>query len=125
MVAGLAMLKKLKRENPYAILEKRVEKLADSVESQARGKAPVKVQRFASMFWTILGEIRTPDGFVRSIREIPATQKQSYARTFHGLLERGFYLAPSGFEVSFLSTAHTDSELSNFLEAVRASLGEA
>ena len=44
-----------------------------------------------------------------------ATAKASdtalYARFFHAMLDRGFYLAPSQFEAGFLSLAHTDAEI--------------
>jgi glutamate-1-semialdehyde 2,1-aminomutase len=38
------------------------------------------------------------------------------------LLDRGVYLAPSGFEVGFLSTAHTDTDLEQFLAAFDGAL---
>jgi glutamate-1-semialdehyde 2,1-aminomutase len=41
---------------------------------------------------------------------------------FHALLERGVYLAPSGFEVGFLATAHTDADLEQTLSAFAAAL---
>jgi len=31
-----------------------------------------------------------------------------YGKLFHALLDAGFYLPPSAFEVGFLSTAHTE-----------------
>ncbi len=116
MTAGLATLKKLLRERPYQALESRVEQLGARIEAETRGRAtPLRVQRFASIFWTVTAQahepIRTPDA-------IPAKQKEFYARTFHGLLERGIYLAPSGFEVSFLSTAHTDTNLDALAEGL-------
>jgi glutamate-1-semialdehyde 2,1-aminomutase len=118
MMAGLAMLKKLKRDNPYAKLEKRVEDISKELEAIAK-KADVqlKVQRFASMFWTIFGDIGTRDGFVRNPLEIPAVQKERYAKGFHELLKRGIYCAPSGYEVSFVSTAHEDAHYEKFLKA--------
>jgi glutamate-1-semialdehyde 2,1-aminomutase len=124
MSAGLAMLKKLKRDNPYPKLEAKTAVLADQLESVARSaRAPVKVQRFASMFWAILGEIKTSDGMVRTPAQTPSTQKERYARGFHSLLADGIYLAPSGYEVSFLSTAHSDADLEKlvkgFAKAIR------
>jgi glutamate-1-semialdehyde 2,1-aminomutase len=125
MTAGLAMLKKLKRDNPYAKLAQKTEKLADELEAITKSfDFPGRVQRFSSMFWPIYGKIATGDGFVRAQAEIPATQKERYASIFHGLLDQGFYTAPSGFEVSFLSTAHTDSQLSRYLESFKKTLGE-
>jgi glutamate-1-semialdehyde 2,1-aminomutase len=116
MSAGLAMLRKLKREQPYAKLEQRTATLGKELEKAAQGAGvPVHVQTFASMFWMVFGEIKTSDGVVRAASETPAIQKEQYAKVFHALLEGGIYLAPSGYEVSFLSTAHQDSHLSDLV----------
>ncbi len=118
MCAGIAMLKKLKRENPYKKLEERTEKLARNLESIARDRGiALKVQNYGSIFWSILGDVKTPDGFVRTPEQTPATQKERYAKSFHAFLEKGIYLAPSGYEVSFMSTAHTDEHLEKFKKA--------
>lgn len=123
MSAGLAMLKKLKRENPYATLAKRTESLSSRLEEvAAEAGVEVKVQRFASMFWGVLGEVKTADGVVRAPSQIPATQKERYAKSFHSLLSKGIYLAPSGYEVSFLSTAHRDSDLDDLVKSFRGAL---
>ncbi|MCM2279097.1 MAG: glutamate-1-semialdehyde 2,1-aminomutase [Oligoflexia bacterium] len=122
MSAGLAMVKKLKRENPYPVLEKRVESLARELEKIAAGRE-VSVQRFASMFWMVFGKVTTRDGVVRAPEETPGTQKERYAKAFHQLLGQGIYFAPSGFEVSFLSTAHTDAQLARVLDGVKGALG--
>ncbi len=120
MCAGLATLKKLKRENPYDLLESRVEALSRRIEaaSAKSSPVPVKVQRFASLFWGVFGSITTADGFVRAQSEIPATQREIYSKLFHSLLEKGLYLAPSGFEVSFLSLAHTDEQLDLLVRSI-------
>ncbi|MGK5082256.1 glutamate-1-semialdehyde 2,1-aminomutase [Bdellovibrionota bacterium FG-1] len=118
MMAGLAMLKKLLRDKPYSLLEQKTEILAAALEKKAREVgAQVKVQRYASLFWGVMGEVNTSDGMVRSIDQIPATQKERYARSYHALLERGIYLAPSGFEVSFLSTAHSEAHFEKLIVA--------
>ena len=38
------------------------------------------------------------------------------------MLDRGIYLAPSGYEVGFLSTAHTEGDVDHTLDAMEASL---
>jgi glutamate-1-semialdehyde 2,1-aminomutase len=125
MTAGFAMLKKLKRDNPYAALEKKVAKLADELEAVARANNFAgKVQRFSSIFWPVFGTISSSDGVVRAPTEIPATQKERYAKVFHSLLRKGFYTAPSGYEVSFLSTAHQDQQLTKLVEAFSQALKE-
>ncbi|MBI3558020.1 MAG: glutamate-1-semialdehyde 2,1-aminomutase [Deltaproteobacteria bacterium] len=114
MAAGLATLKKLLRDNPYEKLAARTEKLARSLEKVTGAK----VQNFASLFWPVLGKVATADGMVRAPNEIPAEQKGRFAEVFHALLARGFYLAPSGYEVAFLSTAHSDTQLDGLVQAL-------
>lgn len=123
MAAGTAMLKKLKRENPYRRLAERVESLSRELESEAgKAKSPFKVQRFGSLFWTVFGRIESSDGVVRSPAEIPSTQKERYAKSFHELLDRGIYCAPSGYEVSFASTAHADAHFERLISAFREAI---
>lgn len=121
MAAGTAMIKKLQRENPYKLLAERTEALARKLEKGAAGH-DVSVQRCASMLWTVFGKVETRDGVVRAPTETPVSQKERYAKAFHQILERGIYLAPSGYEVSFLSTAHTQDHLDQLAEAFRESL---
>jgi glutamate-1-semialdehyde 2,1-aminomutase len=45
-----------------------------------------------------------------------------YAAFFHGMLERGVYLAPSQFEAAFLSLAHGDAEIDATIDAAGATL---
>ncbi len=45
-----------------------------------------------------------------------------YAGYFHGMLERGVYLAPSQFEAGFVSTAHTTRDIEATLAAADAAL---
>jgi glutamate-1-semialdehyde 2,1-aminomutase len=45
-----------------------------------------------------------------------------FNRFFHGMLERGVYLAPSAFEAGFLSSAHSDEDLAATLDAARAAM---
>lgn len=121
MSAGLAMVQKIKREQPYTKLENLTEKICSEMRSLIKkNNADISVQNYSSLFWCVMRKSNA--SIVRSIDEIPANQKPNYAKTFHFLLNKGIYLAPSGYEVSFLSTAHTDADLNQFLEAFEASL---
>jgi glutamate-1-semialdehyde 2,1-aminomutase len=44
---------------------------------------------------------------------------------FRGMLKRGVYLAPSAFEAGFLSSAHSEQDIADTLEAARGALREA
>ena len=65
-----------------------------------------------------MGAPKSRDGLARSLPEIPEEQKARFAKLFHALLAQGVYLAPSGFEVSFLSTVHTDEQLDRVIAAI-------
>ncbi len=39
-----------------------------------------------------------------------------YARFFHGMLSRGVFFAPSGYETTFVSLAHTDADIDRTLD---------
>jgi glutamate-1-semialdehyde 2,1-aminomutase len=119
MAAGMATLRKLLRDNPYAELERKGEALARKLAAVHETHAPGRVAeaRLGSIFWSAYGVADGSRGPVRAIGSIPAAQKPVYAALFHGLLDKGFYLAPSGYEVGFLSTAHRDESLDRFADA--------
>ena len=123
MSAGLAMLKKLKKENPYPLLESKMQKLSKSIEGIAQKKgATVSVQSHGSIFWLVFGEKKDPEKLVRTPSQAPENHKAIHSQSFHRLLNQGIYCAPSAFEVSFLSTAHSDEQLDYFLQSFEKAL---
>jgi glutamate-1-semialdehyde 2,1-aminomutase len=121
MRAGLATLQKIERVNAYAQLEERTSRFCDelNIELQQRG-LPFQIARTASIFWL---HAQT-DEVIRRIEQIPAHNSAAFARIFHGALARGVYLAPSGFEVNFMSLAHSDELLEKASEAIVAAIEE-
>ena len=53
---------------------------------------------------------------IRSHDDASASDTERYARFFRSITEKGIYLAPSQFEAMFVSQAHTEDDISNFLE---------
>jgi glutamate-1-semialdehyde 2,1-aminomutase len=53
---------------------------------------------------------------VRDYDDAKAADHAAYARFFHAMLERGVFLAPSGYEVLFVSLAHTEADLDRTVE---------
>jgi glutamate-1-semialdehyde 2,1-aminomutase len=51
------------------------------------------------------------DGAVTDYESARRCDRERYARFFHGMLERGVYLAPSQFEAAFVSAAHGEAEI--------------
>lgn len=60
----------------------------------------------------ILFADRTPDTY----DDVAAADLDAYSRFFHGMLDRGVYLAPSGYEVIFTSTALSDTDVDEVTE---------
>ncbi|HYN35610.1 MAG TPA: aspartate aminotransferase family protein, partial [Actinomycetota bacterium] len=56
---------------------------------------------------------------VNNYAEAQATDPETYAKFFRGMLERGIYLPPSRFEALFVGAAHTDEHIDNFAFAAR------
>ncbi len=55
---------------------------------------------------------------VKNLSDSKSCNHKEYARFFHHMLENGFYLPPSPFEASFISTEHTEEHIDRFLSAL-------
>jgi len=118
MRAGLATLKKIERVRAFDVLDERTAKFCDGLNGTFERKGlPVQVTRAASLFWL---HAKTKK-MIRRLEDIPAGHAEQFARIFHAALKRGVYFAPSGYEVSFLSLAHTDE----LLDAARTAILDA
>ena len=113
VAAGLATLNALKRDEPY----KRLAELGSTLEeglnaAAAAAGVPFHVARKDGAF--------TP--FFRSeavacLADAKQCDTVAFGRFFHAMLERGFYLSPSQFEVDFISTAHEEADIEAFISA--------
>ena len=80
----------------------------------------ITLQRVGSVFWPILAESESP---IRSLAAMRAVKAAPFGPVFHRLLDRGIYLAPSAYEVGFLSTAHTETHVDQLIAELRLALG--
>lgn len=119
MRTGWATLNKLKTQNVYATLEKRTETFTARLKEILK-PAGLSATNVASLFW-IHPESTKP---LRSLLDLPAGMGDRYGKFFHALLKRGVYLAPSGYEVGFVSLAHTDDVLDEALGKIREAVVE-
>lgn len=119
MRAGLATLQKIERIDAYGQLEKRTASFCDELNSDlSRRGLLFQLTRTASIFWL---HSRTNDT-IRRIDQIPAHNASEFARVFHSALESGVYLSPSGYEVNFMSLAHSDEMLERAQKAILGSI---
>jgi glutamate-1-semialdehyde 2,1-aminomutase len=108
MAAGLAQVSECAKPGFYDALEKKTAALCDRVNAHAKAKGyDYHIDHLGSIFWGFFAR----GEHVRAASEIDPASMRTYAKLHAALLERGVYAAPSGYEVGFLSSAHTDAHV--------------
>jgi glutamate-1-semialdehyde 2,1-aminomutase len=116
MAAGLAMLQLIQAPGFHDDLTARTVRLTDGILGAARkAGVPFSVNRVGAMFGLFFTNER-----VESYAQATAADVAAFNRFFHGMLERGVYLAPSAFEAGFVSSAHGDAEIEATIDAATA-----
>jgi len=108
MNAGIAQLKICLQPDFYKNLNSKTEKFVQSINDFAsKNNYLFKIFRIGSIFWFAF----TDKEFVRTSTDIES-ESMKYFREMHSdLLESGVYLGPSGYEVGFVSSAHSEEIL--------------
>jgi glutamate-1-semialdehyde 2,1-aminomutase len=115
MVAGLATLKRIVELDLYKQLDLRAQKWAAQINSAwVSDGLPLRMTQRGSLFWI---QTSGQESFAQ-VEMLPSNLISFYKRLFPNLLERNIYLAPSAYEVGFLSAAHNDEILSECAEAL-------
>jgi glutamate-1-semialdehyde 2,1-aminomutase len=113
VAAGLATLKELSRRGTYKKLEEKGKKVEDGFRNVLRAhRIPGVINRQGSMLTLFFGVER-----VRNADDARRSDKERFARFFHGMLERGVYWPPSQFEAAFVSLAHSLSDIDKTVQA--------
>jgi glutamate-1-semialdehyde 2,1-aminomutase len=107
VAAGIAMLEEIIiRPNLYVDLECKMDRLAQSIaEAARRSKVPFTINRVGSIMTLFF----TPHD-VTDYTTAKSADTAMYSRYFKLLLDGGVYTAPSQFEASFVSFAHTEDD---------------
>ena len=114
MAAGLACLKELRGEDNEARLAKRTKQLTKGLKKAAdKHGIPFTVNRVGGMF----GFFFTEQKHITCYDDVTKCDIERFKRFFHLMLNHGIYLAPSAFEASFMSLAHSSREIEATLEA--------
>jgi len=113
MAAGIATLKQLNEPGFYETLDKKSDRLATGLERAAENAGiDVRVDRAGSM----LGLFFT-DRAVRNFDDAKTSNLKMFSDYYKGMLEEGIYLAPSQFEVLFVSAAHDTEHIDTTIKA--------
>jgi glutamate-1-semialdehyde 2,1-aminomutase len=120
MAAGLAMLELIQAPGFYPDLERKTQLLTDGLLAVATAAGvPLSINRIGAMF----GVFFTAEK-VETYTQATACDVAAFNRFFHAMLKRGIYLAPSAFEAGFMSSAHSEQDIADTLQAARAAFQE-
>jgi glutamate-1-semialdehyde 2,1-aminomutase len=115
---GLATLKEIAKPGFYEALGAKTRALVTglSAAAQAAGVPFVGDSEGGMFGFFFTNELPQNYGVVM------ATDKERFNRFFHGMLDRGVYLAPALYEAGFVSAAHSDDDIAATLAAAAEAL---
>lgn len=116
MAAGVAQLQEILGSGFYRNLNKKTQEFAESIVRYAEARNfKLKVPFAGSIFWFAFSASREP---LRAASEIDPESMKLFKIFHRELLNRGVYLGPSGYEVGFVSAAHSKVELEKAKRAI-------
>lgn len=120
MRAGIAMFEDLTVDGFYEELAGKVAYLIDGIQAAAdKHGINLRTNKLGGMmgfFFVKDAATQTPQNF----DDVTACDMEAFNTFFHGMLERGIYLAPSAYEAGFMSSKHTTEDLDKSIAAADA-----
>jgi len=118
MAAGTAQLKILSRPGAYERLESTAASLQTGLARAVKENSlRVALDRVGSIWGMFFSSEPVTD-----LATAKRSNTRAYANFFHAMLECGVYLAPSQFEVGFVSLAHSSADIADTVEAARLAM---
>jgi glutamate-1-semialdehyde 2,1-aminomutase len=115
MAAGLALLEVIQAPGFHADLERKTQLLTDGLLAVAiDAGVPFSLNRVGGMFGLFFSADK-----VETFAQATACDVAAFNRFFHAMLAHGVYLAPSAFEAGFMSSAHSEQDIADTLQAAR------
>jgi glutamate-1-semialdehyde 2,1-aminomutase len=119
MAAGIAQLTELLRMGFYRDLNNKTEEFTTAIQRFADARSyKFKVFTIGSIFWFAF----TDQQAIRKADDIDASSMEKFKVMHRELINRGIYFGPSGYEVGFISSAHTKVDLEKTKRAIFDSL---
>ena len=118
MAAGIATLDELSKPGVYEGLQAKTDLLADGVQGVfSKAGIPAVVNRACGLMTVFF-----TSNDVTDMASASAADREAFAAFFRDMIDNGVYLPPSQFEAWFVSTVHSDADISQTLEGVASSL---
>ena len=108
MSAGLAQLTQCLQPHFYQDLLHKTDRLVNAVKQHIHERGyEITIYNIGSIFWFTFSHM----SHLTRADQINSGKMSLFAKIYHYLLDRGIYFGPSGYEVGFVSAAHTDEDL--------------
>jgi glutamate-1-semialdehyde 2,1-aminomutase len=115
VAAGLKTLELVSQPGFFEALSATTKQLCDGLMDAAKSEGETfAAASLGGMFGMFFAP--TPP---TSYADVMKSDRDRFNRFFHGMLERGVYLAPSAFEAGFVSKAHTDIDIAETISRAR------
>ncbi len=113
MAAGIKTLELISAPNFFENLTIKAKSLMLGLKNAALSNdIPLATNGVGGMFGFFFTDAERVNTFEDSV----ACDGQRFNTFFHGMLERGVYLAPSPFEAGFISIAHSENDIADTIE---------
>jgi glutamate-1-semialdehyde 2,1-aminomutase len=113
VAAGLVTLKKVTAPGFFEALGAKAQRLVDGLVAAAEDAGVTFSAQSVGGMFGVYFSAKVPTSYA----EVMACDKDAFNRFFHLMLLEGVYLAPSAFEASFVSAAHTDADIDATIDA--------
>lgn len=120
MAAGSATLDLVSAPGFFSALEQKTNALAEGLKERAAAHVTLQVASVGSMF----GLFFTGQHQIETEEAVKQCNIGQFKAFFHGMLQQGIYLAPSAFEVGFVSAAHRDEDIQATLVAAEQAFAQ-
>ena len=112
---GLATLAEIRRPGFYEALSARTRQLVNGLKAAAdQAGVPFCVDAEGGMF----GFFLMPE-LPQNYQTVMKTEGARFNALFHGLLDRGVYIAPALYEAGFVSAAHSEQDIADTVAAAQ------
>jgi glutamate-1-semialdehyde 2,1-aminomutase len=119
---GLATLREITRPGFYDALADKTRRLTQGLLVAARDAGVPMVGDCEGGMFGFFFPASADEGLPQHYTAVMATDKERFNRFFHGMLDRGVYLAPALYEAGFVSAAHSDEDIAATLRAAAVAL---
>ncbi|WP_026602752.1 glutamate-1-semialdehyde 2,1-aminomutase [Methylomonas sp. 11b] len=114
MAAGLKTLELINQPGFYEALTAKTATLLKGLQAASdQAGIAFTTNQVGGMFGLFFSNEKSVSRF----SQVMACDVDRFKRFFHGMLDKGFYLAPSAFEAGFVSAAHSDQDLQVTVDA--------